>query len=117
MFSPGLNYLCQDTTMFSKTSAFAAVLSQALPALAIVHEQLDALPVGWKATSAADVTSVVRFTVVLTEQNIDQLQSKLLAASTPGSTSYGQYLDVDELSSLFAPTAGASSAVEFWLAK
>lgn len=103
--------------MFSKTAVFAVTLSQALPALAlaVVHERLTVLPVGWKATSVADESSAVSFTVALTQQNIHQLESKLLAVSTPGSPSYGQYLSDDELNTIFAPTAGASSAVESWL--
>jgi tripeptidyl-peptidase-1 len=115
-----LHYLITNSVtplpiMFSKTAVFAAALTQALPALAIVHEQLAALPVGWTSTSAADESSVVSFTVALTQQNIDQLESRLLAASTPGSPSYGQYLSDDEMKTIFAPTVGASSAVESWL--
>ena len=102
------------TIMFSK-SALVAALLQALPAFGAVHEQLTALPSGWTVTSAADTTSTVSFTVALIQQNIDQLESKLLAVSTPGSATYGQHLDVDDLEALFAPTAGASEAVESWL--
>lgn len=107
--------LCQASVMFSKTALVAAVLSQALPAFGVVHEQLAALPVGWTATSAADTSSTVSFTVALTQQNIDQLETKLLSVSTPGSATYGQHMDVDDLEAFFAPTAGASDAVESWL--
>ena len=101
--------------MFSKTAFVAALLSQALPAIAVVHEQLAALPLGWAVSSAADTSAPVSFTIALTQQNIDQLESKLLSVSTPGSTSYGQHMDVDDLNAFFAPTAGASDAVESWL--
>lgn len=100
--------------MFSKTALVAALL-QALPAFGVVHEQLTALPVGWTATAAADTSSTVSFTIALTQQNIDQLESKLLSVSTPGSATYGQHMDVDDLEAFFAPTAGASDAVESWL--
>lgn len=93
----------------------AAVLFRAVPALAIVHEHLTALPSGWTATSAANEASLVTFTVALTQQNIGQLESKLLAVSTPESPSYGQYLSDDEIDTIFAPTLGASFAVESWL--
>jgi tripeptidyl-peptidase-1 len=101
--------------MFSKTALYAAVLAQALPALGVVHEQLAALPAGWTAASAADTSATMAFTVALTQQNIDQLETKLLSVSTPGSASYGQHMDVDDLNAFFAPTAGASDAVESWL--
>jgi tripeptidyl-peptidase-1 len=101
--------------MFSKIASVAAVLWQALPAFGVVHEQLAALPLGWTASSAADTSAPVSFTIALSQQNIDQLESKLLSVSTPGSASYGQHMDVDDLSAFFAPTAGASDAVESWL--
>lgn len=101
--------------MFPRTATIVTVLSQYLPALAHVHEQLVAAPAGWTAISPAARNSTVRFTVALTQRNIDQLESRLLAVSTPGSATYGLYLDVDELNSFFAPTEGASSAVESWL--
>ena len=100
--------------MIFKTALVAALL-QALPAFAVVHEQLAAVPAGWSATSKADTSAIVSFTIALTQENIDQLESKLLSVSTPGSAAYGQHLDVDELEALFPATAGASEAVESWL--
>jgi tripeptidyl-peptidase-1 len=101
--------------MFSSIALVAALLSQALPALAVLHEQLASLPTGWTATSAADSDLTLAFTVALTQQNIDQLESKLLSVSTPGSAAYGQHMDVSDVEAFFAPTAGASEAVESWL--
>jgi hypothetical protein len=54
-----LHYLITNSVtplpiMFSKTAVFAAALTQALPALAIVHEQLAALPVGVEALGSFD---------------------------------------------------------------
>ena len=102
--------------MHPKTAFFAAILSQALPALGAVHEKLAAVPLGWTATKAApDDSSPITLMVALTQQNIDQLQSRLLAVSTPGNAAYGQHLDIDDVNALFAPTAEANSAVQSWL--
>lgn len=102
--------------MYSRAALVLAVLSQALPAFGAVHEKLAALPAGWTAAAAApDASTAVSFTIGLAQQNIDQLQSKLLAVSTPGNAQYGQHLDVDEVNSMFAPTAQTISAVESWL--
>lgn len=102
--------------MYSKAALVLAVLAQALPAFGAVHEKLAALPAGWTAAAAAlDASTIVSFTIGLAQQNIDQLQSKLLAVSTPGNAQYGQYLDADEVNSIFAPTAQTISAVESWL--
>jgi tripeptidyl-peptidase-1 len=102
--------------MYSKAALVLAVLAQALPAFGAVHEKLAALPAGWTTAAAApDASTIVSFTIGLAQQNIDQLQSKLLAVSTPGNAQYGQYLDADEVNSIFAPTAQTISAVESWL--
>jgi tripeptidyl-peptidase-1 len=101
--------------MYSKAALVIAVLSQALPAFSVVHEKLAALPAGWSAAAAPDANTAVSFTIGLAQQNLDQLQPKLLAVSTPGNAQYGQHLDVDDVNALFAPTAQTVSAVESWL--
>jgi tripeptidyl-peptidase-1 len=111
-----VNWSGQASIMYSKAALVLAVLAQALPAFGAVHEKLAALPAGWTTAAAApDASTIVSFTIGLAQQNIDQLQSKLLAVSTPGNAQYGQYLDADEVNSIFAPTAQTISAVESWL--
>jgi len=101
--------------MFSKTALYAAVLSQALPGLAAVHEQLAAVPSGWTEVATPDESTPVSFTIGLAQQNLDQLESKLLSVSTPGGAEYGQHLQAEDVTALFAPTADATSAVQSWL--
>ena len=48
-------------------------------------------------------------------QNIDKLESKIKSVSTPGSKTYGEYLDIDEVNALFAPSAKSESQVKSWL--
>lgn len=98
--------------MFSKTALFAALLS---PTLAAVHEQLAALPLGWSEVATPSDGQILTLSIGLAQQNIDQLESKLLAVSTPGNAEYGQHLDVDDVNSLFAPTEEANTAVQSWL--
>ncbi|KAH8807281.1 peptidase S8/S53 domain-containing protein [Xylogone sp. PMI_703] len=101
--------------MLSKTAFYAALLCQAIPARAVVHERLSALPLGWSARSAAHDNTPMSFTIALAQQNIDQLEAKLKAVSTPGSSNYGQHLDIDEVNALFAPVEGSVNAVQSWL--
>jgi tripeptidyl-peptidase I len=101
--------------MYSKAALVLAALSQALPVFGVVHEKLAALPAGWTVAAAPDASTAISFTIGLAQQNIDQLQSKLLAVSTPGNAQYGQHLDVDDVNAMFAPTAQTISAVEEWL--
>ncbi|TVY41271.1 Tripeptidyl-peptidase [Lachnellula occidentalis] len=98
--------------MLSKIALFAALLS---PSLAIVHEQLAALPLGWSQVATPADDQILTLSIGLAQQNLDQLESKLLAVSTPGNAEYGQHLDVDDVNSLFAPTEEANTAVQSWL--
>ncbi|TEY82450.1 hypothetical protein BOTCAL_0029g00390 [Botryotinia calthae] len=101
--------------MYPKTAICAGLLSQALPAYGAVMEKLAAAPSGWTAASETDSSAAITLTVGLAMQNLDQLEAKLLAVSTPGNPEYGNHLDIDEANALFAPSADASSAVTSWL--
>ncbi|THV48737.1 hypothetical protein BGAL_0230g00030 [Botrytis galanthina] len=101
--------------MYPKTAICAGLLSQALPAYGAVMEKLAAAPSGWTAALETDSTAAITLTVGLAMQNLDQLEAKLLAVSTPGNAEYGNHLDIDEANALFAPSADASSAVTSWL--
>lgn len=82
---------------------------------AVLVESLDRLPQGWKAAATPNPSSQIVLQVALTQQNIDQLESRLAAVSTPNSSSYGKYLDIDEINEIFAPSNASSAAVESWL--
>ncbi len=101
--------------MYSKNALLAAVLVQVLPAFGAIHDKLAALPAGWAhvATPATELT--MRLQIGLAQENIDQLESKLIAVSTPGNSEYGQHLDVDDVNALFAPSAATTTAVQYWL--
>ncbi|CAD6448939.1 4ee354d2-c29f-48b7-a952-24051e52d9f8 [Sclerotinia trifoliorum] len=100
--------------MYPKTAICAGLLSQALPAYGAVMEKLAAVPSGW-TVAETDSSTAITLAVGLAMQNIDQLEAKLLAVSTPGNADYGNHLDADEANALFAPSADASNAVTSWL--
>lgn len=100
--------------MYPKSVLCAGLLSQALPAYAAVMEKLAAAPSGW-TVAETDSSAAITLTVGLAMQNLDQLEAKLLAVSTPGNAEYGNHLDIDEANALFAPSADASAAVTSWL--
>lgn len=74
--------------MFVRRAARCAslLLSVAVPAaLGAVHQKLAAVPAGWAAAeSQPSSETTATFTLALTLQNIDQLESALLSVSTPG---------------------------------
>lgn len=62
---------------------------------------------------ADDTTMTLQ--VGLKLQNIEGLEEKLKAVSTPGSPDYGKYLDADEVNQLFSPSETSRAAVMAWL--
>lgn len=97
-------------------SVLAQMAAPALGAAALVaHESLATLPSGWTQVGSPDNDTSIQLSVALTLQNIDQLESKLQSVSTPGSDSYGQYLDVDDITSQFGPANSSADAVTNWL--
>ncbi|KAL7805630.1 peptidase S8/S53 domain-containing protein [Trichoderma gracile] len=100
------------------TLRLAGLLSLvSVQASASVHllESLEKLPHGWKAAETPSPSSQIVLQVALTQQNIDQLEPRLAAVSTPDSSTYGKYLDIDEINNIFGPSNASSSAVETWL--
>jgi tripeptidyl-peptidase-1 len=81
----------------------------------VLHEQVSGIPTGWSFTSASDNDTQIVLQVALAHQNIDQLESRLSSVSTPGSSSYGQYLDFDDINSLFGPSDASKIAIQSWL--
>lgn len=85
----------------------------ALPALAVVHERLAAVPSGWSLVQEADASTPISLSIGLVQQNLDQLEDKLRSVSTPGSPDYGKWLDHDDVKALF-PVVNDSNVVA-WL--
>ena len=90
-----------------------ALVSQALGL--VLHDQLADVPAGWAVAGIPSSTSQLNLQIALTQQNVDQLESKIASVSTPGSSEYGKYLSVDEVSKMFGASAASKSAVETWL--
>ncbi|KAH6608314.1 tripeptidyl peptidase a [Trichoderma cornu-damae] len=82
---------------------------------AVLLESINRLPPGWKAAVTPSPSSHIVLQVALAQQNIDQLESRLAAVSTPNSSTYGKYLDLDEINEIFAPSNDSKTAVESWL--
>lgn len=102
------------SSMFSKAAFCAVFLSYlVIPAYGAVHEQLAAVPRGWTLVGTPDESTAITLSVALAYQNLDQLESALLAVSTPGNAKYGQHLDVDDVNALFPPAS--DTAVLSWL--
>ncbi|PWY73117.1 subtilisin-like protein [Aspergillus sclerotioniger CBS 115572] len=97
---------------FSRISA--GLVALAVPALGrVVLESVKSVPSDWTLVEAADSSATITLSVALARQNLDQLEAKLLAVSTPGKATYGQWLDLDDINEQF-PLA-EDTAVVSWL--
>ncbi|PIA98116.1 Tripeptidyl-peptidase sed4 [Cercospora beticola] len=93
-----------------------ALLTLAVPTLAAIHEQLSRLPYGWKESSqSVPDNSTIHLQIALSYSNLDQLESRLKEISDPGSSQYGQYLDLEDINKLFAPSKESAEVVTNWL--
>lgn len=100
--------------MFSRAALCAVFLSRlVIPAYGVIHEQLATVPSGWTLVGTPAPSTAITLSIALAHQNLDQLESTLLAISTPGNAKYGQHLDVDDVNSLFPPVS--DTAVVSWL--
>lgn len=104
-------------SMFSKriVPVVGLCLSLALHTFAVVHEKLEAVPYGWTSISAPAENDTLVLQIGLAQQNLEELEARIRAVSTPGSPSYGQYMDGDAVAAMLAPTGDASPAVLAWL--
>lgn len=75
-------------------------------------------PNGWQVDETARVASTGKqqvFSIALTMQNVDQLESKLLDLSSPDSKNYGQWMSQKDVTTAFLPSKEAVSSVTKWL--
>ncbi|KAI0177578.1 Tripeptidyl-peptidase sed4 [Pestalotiopsis sp. NC0098] len=85
------------------TPALAAVMSKMHPGSQV------------KLLSTPPEDQLMSLSIGLAMENINQLEGKLKAVSSPGSSDYGKYLDKDEVEDLFRPSSAAFTAVTQWL--
>ncbi|CAK7211428.1 hypothetical protein SCUCBS95973_001112 [Sporothrix curviconia] len=118
------------STLRSGMAALAAIAGTVMllpTSQAAVLSQIDAVPAGWTAVGSSSGKTVGTrsgsssssdmhvFTIALSMQNIDQLESRLLAVSTPGHADYGKFSDLDDIASTFGPASDVVDAVTSWL--
>lgn len=89
--------------------------STSAAANAALHEQLPAVPAGWTQVGAPAENETLVLQVALVQQNLEELEARILAVSTPGNALYGQHMDSDAVAALLAPSADAGPAVLAWL--
>lgn len=105
--------------MYISSSQYLVLALSTLPtAFGKSFSHHTAVPSGWQVHETAKVASAGKqqvFSIALTMQGVDQLESKLLDLSSPDSKNYGQWLSQDEVSSAFSPSKEAISSVTKWL--
>lgn len=68
----------------------------------VIYER-KATPSAWQIVGLPISTAPVRVTFALKQRNLDKLEAKFWAVSTPGSAEYRQFLSRDEIITMIAP--------------
>ncbi|KAM0327887.1 hypothetical protein ACHAPQ_007236 [Fusarium lateritium] len=104
--------------MYISSSQYLVLALSALPtAFGKSFSHHARAPKGWHVEDNLRLAGEKQqvFSIALTMQNVDQLESKLLDLSSPDSANYGQWLSHDDLVSTFSPSTQAVSSVTKWL--
>uniref|UniRef100_UPI00398EA833 tripeptidyl-peptidase 1 n=1 Tax=Pristiophorus japonicus TaxID=55135 RepID=UPI00398EA833 len=78
-------------------------------------DQNVTVPVGWINVGRVSASDQILLTFALKQQNIDKLKELLERVSNPYSPQYGNYLPLDQLSSLIRPSEETLKTVWTWL--
>jgi len=70
---------------------------------------------GWTKLGRADPTTPLQMVIVLKLTNVDQLEERLIAVSTPGDPLYGHHLSLSEVNKLTRPNPTAIAAILAWM--
>ncbi|CAK5270748.1 unnamed protein product [Mycena citricolor] len=97
--------------------ALALTVASATPVFdtLVLHERRAVVPEGFVASGSAPAEKILQLKLNLAQNNLEGLETKLLAAATPGSATYGQWLSKEEVDSFSTPTAETTAAVSEWL--
>lgn len=80
-----------------------------------LKQSLHSVPTGWQVYGDAPADHQIDMHIGLKEQNMDVLQQRLLAMSTPDHPDYGKHMSKDEIDTLTAPTKETVQSVTSWL--
>ena len=73
------------------------------------------VPHSWTAAGAPDSNQMMTLSVGLQQQNLNEIEPRLYAMSTPGHKDYGKHMSREEVTALLKPTDDANAAVLSWL--
>jgi tripeptidyl-peptidase-1 len=94
---------------------FISILGRSIAINDNVFDELPSIPEGWTYVRHANADQLIHLRVALKQPNYSLFEQTLFEVSTPGDPKYGKHLKRNELKSILAPTAEASSAVTNWL--
>ncbi|OAA62327.1 tripeptidyl peptidase SED3 [Cordyceps fumosorosea ARSEF 2679] len=95
---------------------FAALAAASPSNLQMALKQaLQTIPQGWEVHSDAPADQKIDLHIGIKEQNLDELQKRVLEMSTPGHADYGKHMTKDEVEALTSPTKETLQSVTSWL--
>ncbi|KAI0031217.1 subtilisin-like protein [Vararia minispora EC-137] len=100
--------------LFLAVTLVASALAASVPTF-VVHDRRDAAPESFVNVGAAPPDRMLDMRINLAMNNRDGLEAALMAAATPGSPTFRQWLSKAEVESFAAPSAETKQAVMDWL--
>lgn len=96
-------------------SFVAAVSASPLFSSFVLHEQRIDIPDGFVKVGSAPADQVLNLRLALVNNNMNGLEEKLYAVSTPGSALYGQHLSKEEVEEFVKPSQDSINIVNQFL--
>ncbi|EJD00678.1 family S53 protease-like protein [Fomitiporia mediterranea MF3/22] len=96
-------------------SFVAAVSASPLFSSFVLHEQRTDIPDGFVKVGSAPADQVLNLRLALVNNNMNGLEEKLYAVSTPGSALYGQHLSKEEVEEFVKPSQDSINIVNQFL--
>ena len=104
--------------LFFAMRSFLVVLSLALFALcatALVIKPTHKEPLGWRRHAEPLPHEKIRLQIALKQRQMDVLEKTLLRVSDPREATYGQWLSLEEIAEIIAPSWDDIELVYSWL--
>jgi len=106
---------CLLHTMFRFFGTFVAAASAG--DVRKVISSRDVFPTSWHQVSRVDGHHMIEFTVGLKQTNLEKLDEKFWAVSTPGNTEWQNFMTLEDIDAMIAPLSEHKAAVNTWLAE
>ena len=81
----------------------------------VIKSTFQEVPRGWKDVSATSDSQSITLTIALRQQNLHTFYTQLQEISDPSHTTYGKWMEKNDVDTLLRPSSATNQAVSAWL--